>query len=255
MAEYNGDRVSYVNLEQPGAQIQFRFGLGPGSGAGQLDAPQSVVVQPGTNNVFVSDAGNRRISIFNSAGGFIAAFGYGVLNGADEMQVCGVDIGPCRAGVDYKVNSRSFFSQLDFGPEGELYAYMPVAHQIQVFSVSGAPGGGPAPGGPSGPPAPGPPAPTKELVRLAAAPLKVKKGKKTKLTATVNRGTACADRTVLFQKKDGKSWDNLGKAVKPAKKCKATKKSKVTEKTVFRALLVNSRTGPRSPTRRTSPSS
>ena len=238
MAEYQGHRVSYVNLEQPGAQIQFRFGLGPGSGAGQIDAPQSVVVQPGTNNVFVSDAGNRRISIFNSAGGFIAAFGYGVLNGADEMQVCGVEIGACQAGVDYKVNPRSYFSQLDFGPDGELYAYMPVAHQIQVFSVGDAPGGGPAPGGPS-------PVP-RAHERADPACRGASKGQKRQKNETHRdrqprhgvRQSHCP-----LPEEGRQKLDSLGKAVKPAKKCKVTKKAKVTEKTAFRAVLINAANG------------
>ena len=113
-------------------------------------------MQPGTNDVFVSEQGNRRISVFDAGGHFISAFGYGVRDGADTMQVCGIEIGPCQAGVDYWKDSRSYFTRLDFGPEGELLAYMPLTGQIQVFSVSGGPGsggggggGGPAPGGSS----------------------------------------------------------------------------------------------------------
>lgn len=249
VSEWSGNRVSHVDtVSNPGARLDFRFGIGPGTASGQLDKPQSVVVQPGTGNVFVSEEGNRRISVFNNGGGYIASFGYGVLNGADEMQVCGVEIGQCRAGVDYKVDNRSLFTQLDFGPEGELYAWMPLAKRVQVFSVSGA--GGPAP------PAPGTggagaggagagagdasEASVKQKVRLGAAPLKVKKDKKTTLTATVNGGASCANRVVLFQTKASRSWDNLGKAVKAGKGCKARRSVKVTEKTVFRAVLIDS---------------
>ena len=247
VSEYNGDRISHVNtVSQPGGVLDYRFGQGPGSAAGQIDAPQSVVVQNGTGDVFVSEEGNRRISVFNSAGGYIASFGYGVLNGANEMQVCGVEIGQCRAGIAYQTNSRSYFTQLDFGPEGELYAYMPLTGQIQVFSVSGANGpAAPAPGaGAPGAAVPGAPGvggvSVKQKVRLGAAPLKVKKGKKTMLTATVNGGTSCASRVVLFQAKDARSWDNLGKVVKAGKGCKAKRSIKITEKTVFRAVLIDS---------------
>jgi hypothetical protein len=247
VSEYQGDRISHVNtVSQPGGVLDYRFGQGPGSAAGQIDAPQSVVVQPGTDNVFVSEVGNRRISVFNSGGGYIASFGYGVLNGANEMQVCGVEIGQCQAGVADQANNRSYFTQLDFGPEGELYAYMPLAGQIQVFSVSGANGpAAPAPGaGGSGAPGAGGPGiggvSVKQKVRLGAAPLKVKKGKKTMLTATVNGGVSCANRVVLFQTKVARSWDNLGKVVKAGKGCKAKKSVKVTEKTVFRAVLIDS---------------
>ena len=239
VSEWQGNRVSHVNtVSQPGGVVDFRFGQGPGSAAGQISAPQSVVVQPGTDNVFVSEEGNRRISVFNAGGGYIASFGYGVLNGANEMQVCGVEIGQCQAGVDYKVNNRSFFTQLDFGPEGELLAHMPLAGQIQVFSVSSADGPAePAPGA-GGAGAGG--ASVKQRIRLGAAPLKVRKGKKTKLTATVNRGVSCAKRIVLFQEKEPRSWNNLGKAVKPGKGCKAKKKVKITSKAIFRAVLIDS---------------
>ena len=70
-------------------------------------------------------------------------------------------------------------------------------------------------------------------MRLAASPIKVKKGAKTKLTAIVNRGKDCADRKVLFQEKTDRSWDNLGRAVKPGKGCKVSKKVKITAKSVF----------------------
>jgi hypothetical protein len=70
VGELNSDRVSHLNtVSAPGGSIDFRFG-GSGSGASQLSRPTSVIVQPGTNNVFVTEEGNRRISVFNSAGGF-----------------------------------------------------------------------------------------------------------------------------------------------------------------------------------------
>jgi hypothetical protein len=252
VAELNSDRISHVNtVSAPGGVIDFRFG-GSGSGAGQLIRPQSVIVQPGTNNVFVSEEGNRRISVFNSAGGFIAAFGYGVRDGANTMQVCGLEIGPCQAGVAYQTNPRSYFSRLDFGPEGELFAHMPLTGEVQVFGVSGGTGGpGPAGGSSPGPAPVGPTPAVPQKIRLAASPLRVLKGKKTKLTATINRGSSCADRRALFQVRAGRSWDNLGKPVRPSKGCKASKRVKVTSKSSFRAVLVggsNSSTLAQSPT-------
>ena len=77
-------------------------------------------------------------------------------------------------------------------------------------------------------------------MRLSAHPLRVHKGKKTTLTATVNFGKACANRKVLFQVKAGRGWDNLGKAVKTGKGCKASKRVKVTSKSVYRAVLIDS---------------
>ncbi|HST69128.1 MAG TPA: hypothetical protein VLI94_05675 [Solirubrobacterales bacterium] len=157
------------------------------------------------------------------------------------MEVCGVEIGQCRAGVAYQSDSRSYFSRLDFSPEGELYAYMPLLGQIQVFGVANTPSP-PAGGGGPVPPA-GPPPPEKDKVRIKAKPLKVAKGKKTTLTAIVNPPATCQQRLVLFQAKDGRSWDNLGKAIRPGKKCTASKRVKVSAKTVFRAVLKHASNG------------
>ncbi|HEU4462830.1 MAG TPA: hypothetical protein VFR75_09585 [Solirubrobacterales bacterium] len=244
ISERLSHRISHYNTTaNPGATLDLRFG-GLGSGAGQLNEPQSIVRQPSTGNLYVSEGGNRRISVFNSGGGFIGAFGYGVLNGADEMQVCGIELGPCQAGVSYLSDPRSYFSRLDFAPNGDLYAYMAVLGQIQVFGVGEGPGtgGGTTGGGGGAGAAPSGPAPAKpepDKIRIKANPLKVAKGKKTKLTAIVNPPGACQQRLVLFQEKEPRSWHNLGKALKPGKGCTASKLAKVTAKTVYRAVLIN----------------
>jgi hypothetical protein len=240
ISEKDGHRISHYNtVANPGATLDLRFGIGPGTGAGQLTEPQAIVRQPSTGYLFVSEGGNRRISVFDAGGGYIASFGYGVLDGAGVMQVCGVGIGPCRAGVAYQSDSRSYFSRLDFSPDGELYAYMPLRGQIQVFGVSSTPSPAPGGGGSGAPGAPaGPVKPEKDKVRIKAKPLKVAKGQKTTLTAIVNPPATCRQRLVLFQAKDGRSWDNLGKAIRPGKKCTASKRVKVSAKTVFRAVLI-----------------
>ncbi len=243
-----GNEITHYNtVANPGATLDLRFGVGPGSGAGQLSGPASIVRQPSTGWIYVSEEGNRRISVFDGDGHFIAAFGYGVLNGADQMQVCGLEIGACQAGVSYLADSRSLFSRLDFAPNGDLYAYMPLLGQIQVFSVAGGPGGGGSGGGGSagsggggsGAASGGPtPSQIEEKVRIKAKPLKVAKGGKTKLTAIVNPPGTCQQRLVLFQEKEPRSWNNLGKAIKPGKTCTASKRVKVTAKTVYRAVLI-----------------
>ncbi|MCW2989066.1 MAG: hypothetical protein JWM24_2004 [Solirubrobacterales bacterium] len=65
----------------------------PGSGAGQCDNPVAVAVDQSTGSptsgyVYIGDENNRRIDVFDSAGHFIRAFGFGVLNGAKELQTC-----------------------------------------------------------------------------------------------------------------------------------------------------------------------
>lgn len=236
ISEGGGNEITHYNtVANPGATLDLRFGVGPGSGAGQLSGPESIVRQPSTGFLYVSEGGNRRISVFDGDGNFIAAFGYGVRDGSDTMQVCGLEIGPCQAGISYLVDSRSYFSRLDFAPNGDLYAYMPLLGQIQVFGVSG----GVQPGAPNGAaPIPIPARPEKDKVRIKAKPLKVAKGKKTKLTAIVNPAATCQQRLVLFQLKEKRSWDNLGKALRPGKGCTISKRVKVTAKSIFRAVLI-----------------
>ncbi|HEU5106690.1 MAG TPA: hypothetical protein VFU11_12735 [Solirubrobacterales bacterium] len=237
ISEYMGDRITHYNTTaNPGATLDFRFGEGPGSAAGQLDAPQSIVRQASTGWLYVSEEGNRRISVFDAGGHYIASFGYGVLDGSDTMQVCGVEIGQCRAGVPYQSDPRSYFTRLEFSPDGELYAYMPLVGQIQVFGLSGGVGADNTSG--AAPISLPPPKPEPDKVRLKAKPLKVAKGKKTKLTAVVNPPATCTQRLVLFQEKEKRSWDNLGKALRPGKACTASKRVKVTAKSVFRAVLI-----------------
>jgi hypothetical protein len=60
----------------------------PGSAAGHCDDPASVAVDQSTGTVYIVDVNNNRIDEFDSSGSFIRAFGLGVANGADELQVC-----------------------------------------------------------------------------------------------------------------------------------------------------------------------
>lgn len=151
VAEYQGDEygtsISFVYTGTGGPFVQLRFG-GIGSGEGGVMGPQSIVRDGTTGDLYVSDEGNRRIDVFDGGGGFLGAFGYGVLSGADVFQACGPEVGPCRAGVDHTADPHSLFTRLDFGPEGDLYAYEPLANQVQVFGLGSAPGlGGSGAGG------------------------------------------------------------------------------------------------------------
>jgi hypothetical protein len=78
----------------PGAgAAEFDF-CSPGSGAGQCSGPEGVAVdtssgEPSSGHVYVADRENNRIDVFDSAGTFLFAFGWGVADGANELQTCG----------------------------------------------------------------------------------------------------------------------------------------------------------------------
>jgi hypothetical protein len=66
---------------------------GNGSGAGQVTLPTGVAVNQASGDLYVADSGfsvsvNNRIDEFDAAGAFVRAFGWGVLDGANEFQTC-----------------------------------------------------------------------------------------------------------------------------------------------------------------------
>jgi hypothetical protein len=105
-----------------------------GSGAGQLSFPEGVAVD-GSGDVFVADSSNNRVDEYTSAGAFVRSWGWGVLDGASQLETCTTT---CQEG-------------LWGGGAGQLYAPSGVAvdgsgdvfvasynDRVQEFSSSGA---------------------------------------------------------------------------------------------------------------------
>src|SRR5262245_1942579 len=67
-----------------------------GSGAGQFQTPVGVAVSPTAGNVYVADSGNARVQKFDANGNFLAAWGWGVTDGAAQSEVCTAN---CQAGI------------------------------------------------------------------------------------------------------------------------------------------------------------
>jgi hypothetical protein len=67
-----------------------------GSGAGQLNAPAGVAIQPQSGDVYITDSGNARVDEFGPSGNFIAAFGWGVADGRAQAEVC---TSSCQTGI------------------------------------------------------------------------------------------------------------------------------------------------------------
>ncbi len=59
-----------------------------GEAAGQTRNPVGVAVDRETGRLYVADAGNHRIDVFDTAGSFVMAFGWGVDTGASALQIC-----------------------------------------------------------------------------------------------------------------------------------------------------------------------
>ena len=221
VTEYMGHTVTHVVPSikgGTGSYVLSNFGSGPGDAAGQLWSPDSIRRIPDTGRLAISSIGSRRIDEFSPAGAYERSYGFGVLTGADEFETCGVGIGPCEAGVPYQNNSRSYFTQLDI-VDGKLWAATELDDSIQVIDLAGGGGGG-------------------NSVDLKADPVKIKKGKKTTLTATLE---TCDDsEEISFQRKAGSSFENLGSALQANGACKAAKEVKINKDSTFQALALDS---------------
>jgi hypothetical protein len=60
---------------------------GPGFGAGQFTYPTGVAVD-GMGDVYVGNTENGRVDKFDMSGGFLLAWGAGVVDGSDKLQTC-----------------------------------------------------------------------------------------------------------------------------------------------------------------------
>jgi YD repeat-containing protein len=69
-----------------------------GTVGGQFVGPWGIAINPANGNVYVSDATNNRIEELNSTGGFIRAFGWGVKDNNQQLEVCEAS-NECKPGI------------------------------------------------------------------------------------------------------------------------------------------------------------
>jgi YD repeat-containing protein len=80
--------LSFVLCSAPGANADLTFGTF-GSAAGLTEKPENVAVDYSDGTLYVADRGNNRVDVFDSAGNFIRAFGWGVADGvSSQPQTC-----------------------------------------------------------------------------------------------------------------------------------------------------------------------
>lgn len=118
---------------------------GEGSGAGQVERPNSVAVNQSDGDLYITDYDNARIDEFNGAGGFVRAFGYGVLNHSNEFQTCTAAT-KCENGVGGQAAGQFFVPDNvavdnSGGPSnGDLYATQDSGgegYRVQRFDAEG----------------------------------------------------------------------------------------------------------------------
>ena len=117
----------------------------PGSGAGQLASPRAVAADPAGGHIYITESSNERISEYTAWGLFVRAWGWGVADGAPELQVCGPpepqaepDPALCEAG-----SAGAGRGQLDrpngiaVDPAGDVYVLDRANQRVQKFSPEG----------------------------------------------------------------------------------------------------------------------
>jgi hypothetical protein len=116
------------------------FGAGNGGAAGQLSSPTDVDLDPG-GNLYVSETGNDRVSVFAPDGSFIWAFGYDVIpGGASGFEAC-TTATTCKAGVaGGSAGQLSNPEGLTVDPTGHfLYVVENPGLRISEFDISSTP--------------------------------------------------------------------------------------------------------------------
>jgi hypothetical protein len=115
-----------------------------GSGAGQLAGPNGIAADPDSGHLYVSDFGNNRISEFDAWGQFVKAWGWGVADGAEELQTCGpmatpptADCLPGTTGSGAGQFSASGPYGIAIDPAGDIYALDRDNFRVQKFDSDG----------------------------------------------------------------------------------------------------------------------
>lgn len=67
-------------------------------GASECFAPGAVAVDQASGDIYVAESANARVSHFTAWGAFVGAWGWGVRDGADELQTCTTGTG-CQTGI------------------------------------------------------------------------------------------------------------------------------------------------------------
>jgi DNA-binding beta-propeller fold protein YncE len=108
-----------------------------GSGVGQLDTPGNIAIGP-EGSAYVADYENNRISVFSPMGIFERAFGEGVVDGTETLQVCTTATGCMVAKADGSAGAMDQPEDVVFGPEGDLYVVDQNNNRVDVFTPAGA---------------------------------------------------------------------------------------------------------------------
>jgi NHL repeat len=110
---------------------------GFGSGVGQLDEPGSLAIGA-EGAAYVADSKNNRVDVFSPQGDFLRAFGEGVVDGAEALQVCTTATACLPGKASFASGGMNGPEDVAFGPDGQLYVADRNNSRIEVFTPEGA---------------------------------------------------------------------------------------------------------------------
>ena len=110
-------------------------GQGGASGAGAVDVPEGITIDP-SGDVYVADTGNNRVDEFSAAGAFIKAYGWGVSDGQGRFETC---TNTCQVGMPGggagQINTPNAVAT---DPSGDVYVADTFNNRVDEFSAAGA---------------------------------------------------------------------------------------------------------------------
>ena len=135
-----GVETGAAAFEVCNAPAPCRAGI-TGPGAGQLATPQGIAVDQASGAVYVTNQNNRRVEKFDSSGGFLFAFGWGVDTGAAAVETC-TTASTCQAAVtggNAGQFATTFAGHVAVDPRnGDVVVADPGNRRVQKFDSSGA---------------------------------------------------------------------------------------------------------------------
>jgi hypothetical protein len=118
-----------------------------GAEAGRLKGPAAVAADPTSGHIYVAEIGNSRISEFDAWGEFLKAWGWGVRDGAAELQTCGPQAVPpsaaCLTGISGSGVGQftGMGGGLAIDSSGNIFVGDGTNRRIQKFDPSAGPEG------------------------------------------------------------------------------------------------------------------
>jgi len=110
-----------------------------GAGAGQINNPRGIAADPVTGHVFVAENAGRRVSEFDATDEwkFVAAWGWGVIDGSPELQVCTVATGCMQGLAGSGAGQISAATGIVLDREGFIWTLESESLRMQKFSSEG----------------------------------------------------------------------------------------------------------------------